>query len=280
MKKLSVRFRVRLFVSLLLAVGIFASSINAYAFISPKRVIIKDEQRTGRILIANRGDKTLAYSFEWQQRVQAEGGKISLLDEGVTVPGHRPVSDYLVFSPRRMVLRPGERQIVRIFVRRTADMVEGEYHSHLLIKADPVKRENAVVDAKDSQAVGGLLSMHTYASLPIFLHQGATSVSVKIKDASFYIKDGKEHFNFEVDNASTRSLYLQPEITCTDASGVVTVDTLATIRLYSEVKSVSQEIPIATYQSFKNCTSMSAKLLGTTDFQYARKPVAEALVRK
>ena len=110
------------------------------AFVSPTKVFIHDGRTSASVSIANTSDETLVYTFEWERRARSKDGKgMHLLQDGETFEGYRPADPYLVYSPRRVVVEPGETQRVRVFARRSKDMPPGEYRSHLKITADNVE---------------------------------------------------------------------------------------------------------------------------------------------
>ena len=52
-------------------------------------------------------------------------------------------SEWVRFSPRRISLNPGESQVVRVLVRKPADLEPGDYTARLLIQAIPTAAPKA-----------------------------------------------------------------------------------------------------------------------------------------
>ncbi len=265
---------IRVFLFLLLAVFALGGISQSWAtFISPKRVIIADKQRAATITILNRSNKTMVYNFEWQRRAQQPNGKIKRLDEGENVAGYKPAEDYIVFSPRRVILKPGKKQRLRLLVRRPSDMAEGEYHSHFLIKADPAKGE----ETKAKKTFGGTIDIKTYAAMPVFLRHGQTYIDLNIKDARWYKKQDHEYISLFIENNSTRSIYALPKIECTTASGEISEISMPTIRAYPEWKGGVKEVPLPMGTSLANCAKTMISLYGNDDFEFRHKPVTEKI---
>ncbi len=252
-------------------------AMQAWAtFISPKRVMIEDKERAAKLTIQNGTDQTLAYRFEWEQRAQNPNGpEVVLLKEGEVSPGYKPLGDIIQFSPRQVILKPGEHQKIRFLVKRPADLAEGEYHSHFLIKTERVD-EDQIVQEANGNTVSGTLMVRANVSIPVFVRQGATSVGVNLKSASLTQITKGAAIRVAIGNESTRSLYIKPELVCNDAQTA----TLQTIKLYAEAKSLEDSILIPKDFAYGSCSSLKLRLLGTDDFEYPNKMITEVNVTR
>lgn len=248
-------------------------------FVSPKRVTIPDGARAGQITIHNGTDQTMIYRFSWEDRAQKPGGEIMLLGEGETVPGYHSAKDMLKFSPRQVVLKPKSHQKIRILVQRPADLPEGEYHSHFLIKAEPAGN-GALDENKEQSGLKGLFHVRANVSLPVFLRQGATQINTSVDDAVLLNKGGRDLLKLKISNDSTRSFYARSELDCVSSDGKVESRTLPTVRIYTEVKSIDREMNVPKDFLLSGCTALKYKLMGTDDFEYKNKVISEINVRR
>lgn len=235
-------------------------------YITPKRVMINDKQRTATLTIHNTSDKTVVYRFGWERRAQNAAGETILLEAGQTMPGYNPADEMLQFSPRQVILKPKENQKLRILVRRPAGLADGEYHSHLLIKSETLPDPNED-KSLPQQSFAGMLKIQTNASIPIFLRQGKTTLNLKLTNAALIKKDGKEFIKYSLSNNSTRSVYAVPYINCV-AGGTATAYQLNTARVYVESKDRVVEAPVLNKAPLGQCSSMTLQMKAVSDFEY------------
>ena len=235
-------------------------------YITPKRVMINDKQRTATVTIHNTSDKTVVYRFGWERRAQNSTGETVLLTPGQTMPGYNPADDMLQFSPRQVILKPKESQKLRILVRRPADLAAGEYHSHLLIKAETLADEGENAGAPQ-QAFAGSLKVQTNASIPVFMRNGVTTLAVKLTSAQLVKKDGKDFVKYSLSNNSTRSVYAVPYIKCA-GTATPTEFQLNTARLYVESKDRVVESPLPVSAKLGQCSSLALQLRAVSDFEF------------
>lgn len=106
-----------------------ALAAAAQLYIHPTLVELDDRQRSATVNIVNRGDAAGAFAIAWvDYAMTAEGGLAAT--EGDVSWSLQP---HVRYSPRRVTLRPGETQLIKIALRRSKDAPEGEYYSHLKV---------------------------------------------------------------------------------------------------------------------------------------------------
>lgn len=253
-------------------------------FVTPKRVNIEDRQRAKALTLFNRTDKTLIYSFEWQRRAQLPGGARKLLKEGDVVEGYRPADDMLTFSPRQVVVKPNSSQKLRIFAKRPADLPDGEYHSHILLKPEPLEQKKKALEAQDSPNREGLhatFKVRNYIAVPIFVRHGETNIDFEIIEATATQVENKDTVIYTLMNNSTRSFYAREEAACKKADGTEELFFLGTARVYSEGKDVRRELPLKREeQKFSNCTGLELRLTVVGDFEIKKDKPFKTFVLK
>jgi P pilus assembly chaperone PapD len=135
-----------------------AFSASANILISPTRVAFEDRQRAERLIVVNNSDKVQSYRLSWQERAALpEGGYKNL--EGTH---DKSLSAMVRMSPSQIRLAPGQKQIIKLSVRRTKALAAGEYRSHLLLSALPEEQGSAA-------AKGINIDIQVNYSLPIIL---------------------------------------------------------------------------------------------------------------
>ncbi|NRB23575.1 molecular chaperone [Shewanella sp.] len=149
--------------------------LQASLLISPTQVTLNDRERSTSLVLINTGQETRTYRLSWQQKSVLENGSYHNLteEEAKTFP---TASGMIRFSPKQVTLKPDERQTIRLAVRRPKGLADGEYRSHLLLKALPPK-------SPESSNVNGIrikLNVVMSYSLPIIVRQGEIDASVAL----------------------------------------------------------------------------------------------------
>ena len=170
--------------AMLLLLFIFSSApALAELMINPTRIVFDKNQRSAQIDIVNSGTTPSTYRLSIVNRRMTESGQFL----AVTEPGagDQFAGPMLTYSPRQIVLQPGGQQLVRIAVRKPADLAPGEYRSHLSFEkvADP-----ELVNSIESQVkpgageVGVKIAALIGVSLPIIVRHGQTDAGVTVSD--------------------------------------------------------------------------------------------------
>lgn len=119
----------------LLLIG-WAARAGAVA-VSPLAVYLDSGNRTGAMTLFNPGDRPeeieIDFAFGYPES-DAEGNvALTIVEEpGADEPN---AVEWLRAFPRRLVLEPGQRQVVRIMIRPPAGISDGEYWARALIRA-------------------------------------------------------------------------------------------------------------------------------------------------
>ncbi len=122
---------------------------DAELFVNPTFVQLSERQRSVAVTIVNRGDAAGVFAIDWVDYAMTEEGRLTV-PQGKVPWSLQPHTRY---SPRRVTLRPGETQLVKIALRRGGDVAEGEYYSHL-----KVLTLNDDVDASTETQDGDIVS--------------------------------------------------------------------------------------------------------------------------
>lgn len=212
-------------------------SAPAYAdlLISPMMVTFNDRDRSKEVILINTSDQTRAYRVEWtQQRALPTGGYHELTDlESKAFP---IASSMIRMSPKQVTLAPGERQKVKLAVRRPKGLAEGEYRSHLSFKALPPKEETNKDNATNTGGAAFKLKLILSYSIPVIVRQGKLDYSITIDDAKVLTSQhqGKTRYDLEVSMSR---------------SGLNS--TVGTLRAYWQKKGSSEEIDLGILNSVK-----------------------------
>jgi P pilus assembly chaperone PapD len=160
---------------------VFLSAIApAYGnlLVTPKRIVFDQRERTQQVILVNSTTDTRSYRLEWVEQRQVSGGSYQVL-KAEEAEGRKKASDLMRFSPRQVTLGPGERQVVKIVARRSANMEPGEYRSHLLFSALP-----PAIEESDEEVDGISMKLNVLVSysIPVLLNVGYQSPQVSVSN--------------------------------------------------------------------------------------------------
>ncbi|PKG37798.1 fimbrial biogenesis chaperone [Psychromonas sp. Urea-02u-13] len=175
---------------------------QATLLISPSKVMLEDRQRSQELILINTSNEPRTYRLSWVERTLSEqGAYISLTKE--QAKEHTTSSNMIRFSPKQVQLKPGQRQIIKLAVRRPKGLEDGEYRSHLKLEAIPDKR---VTDSDGTMSMK-VKMLFTYI-LPVSVRKGSASSQVTINKIDLYKardKDDKGQLNVFLANNSKYS---------------------------------------------------------------------------
>ena len=152
-----------------------AHSGAAQLFIHPTFVELNDRQRNATVTIVNRGDAAGAFAIDWVDYAMTEEGGLTAMADNAPWS----LQPHIRYSPRRVTLRPGETQIVRLALRRPTDVTEAEYYSHLKVVI-----LNDDVDAAERPSAGDnsiVVAARTAISIPVIWRHGRAEPGAAIE---------------------------------------------------------------------------------------------------
>ena len=183
----------------------FNSFAQGDLYITPNRVVFEGRKQKEMLSLANTGKDTATYSISFVQRRMNEDGSFTIIevpDEGA------PFADaYLRIYPRQVTLAPNEGQTVVMQVRRTSDMKEGEYRSHLYFRSEknykPLGEER-----KDSVNTVSVNLIPIYGiSIPIIIRTGNTEATTSMSGLKLETKDQENNITFTLHRTGNSSVY-------------------------------------------------------------------------
>ena len=191
--------------------------------INPTRIVFDKNQRSAQIDVINDGTTPATYRLNVVNRRMTENGEFQPIT--VPGPGDQFAGQMFVFSPRQIVLQPGTQQLVRIALRKPAELVPGEYRSHLTFDkvADPGLTNAIESQLKPgSNEVGVSIAALIGVSIPIIVRHGDTDASVTLTEVSIEKPKGPGQpgvVALLMNRAGNRSVYGDLSATFKSASG-------------------------------------------------------------
>ena len=159
---------------------------RAELMLAPTRFVLDGTQRTVAVDVINKGNATGSYRIEIVDMAMPEVGAIREIPEGQNDP--YSLKAYARISPRKVILKPGEVQKVRILLRTPRDLKDGEYRSHLKVTLTEDNLDEAEVN-KPSKNLAIVIKPRLAFTIPIILRHGETHYKVGIEQARVYYAD-------------------------------------------------------------------------------------------
>lgn len=163
MSVLKKRFAAMLCVAILM---LCVTPVVADMLILPMRVYFKDGERMKSLTVLNNGGSQAIYRLAFVHNKQQPDGSYVEMPQTIT-PGYDP-SEWLVYSPRQVDLMPQAKQSIKISLRRPADMPDGEYRVHAVMRR--VARD--IIENRGSDAVSGKMMINVGFAVPVVVRKG------------------------------------------------------------------------------------------------------------
>jgi P pilus assembly chaperone PapD len=194
------------FLAFLLAFSV--AQVRAELMLYPTRVVIEGNQRTAQVQLINTGTKSRTYRISLVNRRMSETGEFS--DVAEPLPTELFAEDLLRFSPRQVTLAPGEGQTVRIMARKPANLIPGEYRSHLLFSQQPeaeaLGRDIETRQGPDNR-IGVMITALIGASIPLIVRHGALEAKLELTQLELQTSGQKPFLALRMERSGERSVY-------------------------------------------------------------------------
>ncbi|MBT2151930.1 fimbria/pilus periplasmic chaperone [Pseudoalteromonas tetraodonis] len=181
-------------IALFLCFNALVTSYHAHAnlLISPTRIAFDERQRVAQVIVINNSNEYKTYRLAWEEKkAKPVGGYTRLEPE---TPNPTSLSNMVRMSPSQVRLAPGERQIVKLALRKPQNLAEQEYRSHLLFQALP----NETKSQSENQGMGININLILSYSIPVILRQGTKLPEVDIQNVSLNNNGAKKILNISI----------------------------------------------------------------------------------
>lgn len=149
--------------------------------VSPMGVYLDHRARTGTLTLYNPGTRTeeieIGFAFGYPQSDADGNVTVPLVEEA---PAGQPSAvPWLTAFPRRVVLEPGQRQVVRLLARPPADLPEGEYWARALVRS---RGGQAPIESRSGD-VGIQIDVETVVVVAVNYRNGEMQTGVELRAA-------------------------------------------------------------------------------------------------
>jgi P pilus assembly chaperone PapD len=126
---LTLMFFVFAFQSLFLSSAVAdTKGVGKGILVAPVKLEFEGRTRSGTFKVLNRDSEVVNYRIEFAPLIEKDKGE--------------DAKNWVRFSPRRISLKPGGHQTIRVVVRKPLNLPAGEYTARILIQAIPPVRES------------------------------------------------------------------------------------------------------------------------------------------
>jgi len=156
--------------------------------------------RGATVYVFNRGTAPATYSIAVIDRAMMPDGRIEAIDdanknasEAAVAARVKSARDFVIFTPRRVTLKPNESQTVRLRAIRPANLASGEYRTHLTVTALPPEDVGLTADEAVKPAPGQLAVRVVPVfsiSIPLIVRQGAAEVRAALERPRYTLERG------------------------------------------------------------------------------------------
>ena len=219
----SLTMRIKYFIAILFIVAALFSSANSAVaaeetasyslqdlLVTPTRIVFEGNMPTTELALVNRSDKAHTYAISFVQCRMSENGEIREIDKNTqTGPDDHFADSYIRFTPRRVILEPRQVQMVRMMLRKPANLADGEYRSHLTFRLIP-SAENAVKpDSARGRGIQIKLVPIYGVTIPVIVRQGSLTATTRLSGLHFDAKvlQGKPALALSIERIGTKSTY-------------------------------------------------------------------------
>lgn len=151
--------------------------------VSPTRILLDDGARSGAVTLRNTSQREVSYRVSVIEMGIDGDGKVVPLALDEQPEGFSSLAPYIRFSPRQVRLEPGASQVIRVLLMRGATVSDGEFRSHLEIRALPEVPSVAIEQVQRLEdllhAPQGLVT-RLGVTLPIVWRRGVTTGGLSV----------------------------------------------------------------------------------------------------
>ncbi len=206
------RFLSGIFAAALAAVVSLTSAVPSMAqgagdlVVSPTRVVLEGRTRSAQLGLVNKGSTTATYRITVVNMHMDENG--AMKEVAKPVDGQQFADNLFRYSPRQVTLEPGASQAIRLLLRKPKDLADGEYRSHMMMRAVPDLSGQSVENTGNGATVR-LIPVFGIA-VPIIVRHGKVEYSMSLSDLAFVPATEQEQLpkvRFKLNRTGNRSSY-------------------------------------------------------------------------
>lgn len=223
--------------------------------ISPWRIAFGARDRSGAIELLNTSDKTHTYRIGWTLLKATKDGKYEqVFYKRETDTDPHSVPNMIIVTPKQVTIEPHHEQVVRLSVRRPADLAPGEYRAHMTFirMAD---NDPSPVQDPHAKTISMQINVNLGFSVPIIVRQGEDKdLKVQLQHPKLELMGSEQVLKVDLTRISgVFSTYGEIHVFWKPSSGSEKeIGMLNNVALYPEVKTRNIIVPLPTKDNINN----------------------------
>jgi len=224
--------------------GFFTPIAQARIDIVPQKLVIGNRERNADMTVLNLQDIAGTFRIELVNFTQDENGVYQEIKTPLNA--NFDPAEFVRFSPRQFTLEAGDRQKIRISLRRPSDLPEGEYRFH--IKATRlVENDERRLDNTDSVSVISNIGV----TIPVVIRHGDTNATAKISNISLRrapdTKTERPELDLTIDRMGTESTLGMIEVLLKEenSSKEKRIGYIKNINVFTDIEKRNITIPLS-----------------------------------
>jgi fimbrial chaperone protein len=162
-----------------------ASEALAQVQIFPTRLTLSDQNVSGYLNLRNASESDRTFELQLVFFQMRPDGSV---EKQAQVPSSHPLVDRLKFSPSRVTLAPGEKQVVRVMMSEFEELPKGESYIHLQVVPDKSVESQPTRQAQSGASLQ--LNARVAVAVPIIFRKGVTEAVPQILEPRYWTHPG------------------------------------------------------------------------------------------
>lgn len=169
----------RCLAALILLAGLARGVSAQGVVVAPHAVYLDHRTRSGSITLYNPGadPAEVSVSFLYGYPVTDSAGNFTLFEPDSVSPAMPAAHTWIEAFPRRMVIAPLQRQMVRLLARPPAGLADGEYWARVMVSATA---GSLPVSVPDTAGISVGLSLEVRTVIPLTYRKGSQRTGIAI----------------------------------------------------------------------------------------------------
>lgn len=210
--------------------------IMANVLASPTVVFITDKNPTGRMTLLNRGNSAQEVSIHFSFGLPTSDslGNVSVMFQDSAVTDPRSCLGWISAFPEKVIINPGESQIVRFLARPPEKLPDGEYWARIMVRS-----QNAAVEvpvAGEPQGIETQLNMITEMALMVKYRTGDLISNLELRGLTAENKDSSVEVMVDLENRGNVSYMGMMGVRLLDSDNKEISSKLNKIAVYRHMK--------------------------------------------
>ena len=191
-----------------MATPLFAQAGAGDLLVSPARVTLDNRNRTTELILSNRGDATDTYRIRLiHMTMSPDGGLTETPAPASPASGAIDPADLVRYAPHQITLEPGQTQVLRVMLRKPADLPVGEYRIHMLFQAIPPELAGAPPSKDKGKGVSIRLIPIMGLAIPVIVREGDPTAKAGLADLKWDVEKDQTFAVFKLTRSGLASVY-------------------------------------------------------------------------